>query len=1176
MKTSTLIKQSLTHYARTNFAVILGVATAVAVLAGALLTGDSVRASLKDLFLSRLGNTDYLISSTTFFREQLADDLQSREMFQTRFTDTCPIISLNAFVTDENSKRRASSIQVYGVDERFWKFHGKANAAPADRDILLSEGLAADLAAAAGDAILLRIEKPSAIPAGSLHGRKDETGKTIRLTLRETLGADRLGEFSLRPQQGAVRAVFVSLRRLQKDLELSGKANTILLAQKSEARSQKPEGGEQVAVLEKILKEQFALEDLGLKLRVMETQGAIQLESDSAIINDEIARTADKIAATSSLQASGVLSYLANRISTEKGAIPYSLVTAIDSNRYEELANLSTAKSDSATKSVNKGTAKLPTATDSTSGYANTFAAQSAQASDSPPMLLNQWAADDLNAKVGDLVTLDYYLWQEEGRLETRSASFRVAGIVPITGAAADQNLVPDYPGISDTESLSDWNPPFPVDLKQVRPKDDEYWKKYHTTPKAFIPLAAGQEIWQSRFGKLTSIRLYPQANTNLQSSLESFRTNLREALDPVQSGFVIFPVKAQGVQASAGATDFGEYFFYFSFFLVVSALLLASLFFKFGIEQRLREIGLLKAVGFSSAKIRNLFLVEGAILSIIGSMVGIVGAIFFGWLLMYGLRTWWVGAVGTNLLRLHITPMSLISGAVGGIIAALACIAWTIRTLKHASARALLTGSTNQQSRKTQSRNRARFFSATAGAIIFGSFGIVLLALAILQRIGQTAGFFGAGILFLIALLCLQSAWLRGEKKSAISGRGFRAVSQMGFRNATHRAGRSVLCIALIASAAFIIVAVDAFKHNANDDKLDKKSGNGGYALFAESLLPLHYDPATSEGREELNITADKNFQPDMVTFTRFRVRRGEDTSCLNLYQPHNPRILGATDDFIKQGRFAFQESLAKTAEQQANPWLLLNEQLSSDAHPSDEPIPVIVDTNSLTYVLHLNLGDEFTFSRSDGGVTYLRIVGALSDSLFQSEFLMSEKNFLRLFKDEGGYSFFLLDTAPENQAVVTTALEERLSDYGFDVMSTTERLASFHRVENTYISTFQTLGALGLLLGTLGLATILLRNVLERRKELALLRAVGYNAEHFRLMALAENLFLLVCGLLTGTVCALLAIAPAFFARGGHLPTISLALLLFAVFIVGILASMLATASALKSPLLPALRAE
>ncbi len=1179
MKTSTLIKQSLTHYARTNLAVILGVATAVAVLAGALLTGDSVRASLKDLFLSRLGNSDYLISSTTFFREQLASDLQASEQFQANFTDACPMITLNGFVTDETSKRRASSIQVYGVDDRFGKFHGKANAAPADRDILFSEALATDLAAAPGDSILLRIEKPSAIPAGSLHGQKDETGKTIRLTMRETLRADRLGEFSVRPQQGAVRAVFVSLRRLQKDLELTGKANTILLAQKAEGSKQKAESGEQVAALGKILQERFALEDLGLKLRVIEDQRAIQLESDSAIINDEIAATTEKIAANSSLQASGTFSYLANRIGTESKSIPYSLVTAVDDKRYAELANSKTAKAASPTKPNPTQTAQKPSSADSTSGYANPFASQTAQASGSPPIFLNQWAVDDLNAKISDVITLDYYLWQEDGNLETRSANFRLAGVVPIAGAAADQNLVPDYPGISDTESLSDWNPPFPVDLKLVRPKDDDYWKKYHTTPKAFIPLKTAQELWQSRFGKLTSLRLYPQQPATLQASLESFKAKLREALDPVQAGFVIFPVKAQGIQASAGATDFGEYFFYFSFFLVVSALLLASLFFKLGIEQRLPEIGLLKAVGFSSAKIRNLFLIEGAILSALGSTVGILGAIFFAWLLMYGLRTWWVGAVGTTLLRLHIAPVSLLFGALGGIVAALACIAWTIRTLKHSSARALLTGSTNPQNISRQnspSANRRRFYSSKVAAIVFGILGISLLGLAIAQLIGQTAGFFGAGILLLIALLCLQAAWLRGEKKLLISGRGFRAVSQMGFRNATHRAGRSVLCIALIASAAFIIVAVDAFKRDQSNAKLDRKSGNGGYALFAETLLPLHYDPATSEGREELNITADKDFKSDMVTFTRFRVRRGEDTSCLNLYQPRNPRILGATDEFIEQGRFVFQDSLAKTAEQKANPWLLLNEPLTSEAHPAEAPIPVIVDANSLTYVLHLKLGDEFVLSRSDGGVSYLRIVGALSDSLFQSEFLMSEQNFLRLFKDEGGYGFFLMDTAPENQAVVTSALEERLSDYGFDALSTTERLASFHRVENTYISTFQTLGALGLLLGTLGLATILLRNVLERRKELALLRAVGYNAGHFRLMTLAENLLLLVCGLLTGTLCALLAIAPAFLARGGHLPTISLVLLLFAVLLAGILASLLATASALKSPLIPALRAE
>ena len=70
---------------------------------------------------------------------------------------------------------------------------------------------------------------------------------------------------------------------------------------------------------------------------------------------------------------------------------------------------------------------------------------------------------------------------------------------------------------------------------------------------------------------------------------------------------------------------------------------------------------------------------------------------------------------------------------------------------------------------------------------------------------------------------------------------------------------------------------------------------------------------------------------------------------------------------------------------------------------------------------------------------------------------------------------------------------LERSLADYGFDATSVADRIAAFHRVENTYLSTFQSLGSLGLLLGTAGLAAVLLRNVLERRRELALLRATA-----------------------------------------------------------------------------------
>jgi putative ABC transport system permease protein len=241
-----------------------------------------------------------------------------------------------------------------------------------------------------------------------------------------------------------------------------------------------------------------------------------------------------------------------------------------------------------------------------------------------------------------------------------------------------------------------------------------------------------------------------------------------------------------------------------------------------------------------------------------------------------------------------------------------------------------------------------------------------------------------------------------------------------------------------------------------------------------------------------------------------------------------------------------------------------------------SDGAIPVIGDANSLTYVLHLKVGQDWILEREGADPLHLRIVGALADSLFQRELLMSESNFKRLFPDMEGYRFFLLEVPKARAAEIGQSLEERLADYGFDVLSTAEQLASFHRVENTYLSTFQALGGLGLILGTVGLAIVLLRNVLERRRELALLRVVGYTRRHLTIMILAENVLLLLCGLTTGSLCAFLAVAPALSARGGALPAVSLSGLLLAVLLAGLGASILATRAALRTPLLEALRAE
>jgi ABC-type antimicrobial peptide transport system permease subunit len=198
------------------------------------------------------------------------------------------------------------------------------------------------------------------------------------------------------------------------------------------------------------------------------------------------------------------------------------------------------------------------------------------------------------------------------------------------------------------------------------------------------------------------------------------------------------------------------------------------------------------------------------------------------------------------------------------------------------------------------------------------------------------------------------------------------------------------------------------------------------------------------------------------------------------------------------------------------------------------------------------------------------------LQDSVFQSSLLVSEANFLRLYPDEEGYGFFLIQAPPGREAEVASLLDRALADRGFEVTPTAARLASYLAVENTYLSTFQALGGLGLLLGSLGLAVVLLRSIWERRGELALLRALGFRRAALGWLLLAENAFLLLLGLAAGTASALVAVAPHLLGGPGALPWRELLALLAGVLAVGLAAGAAAAVATLRAPLIPALRRE
>ena len=76
------------------------------------------------------------------------------------------------------------------------------------------------------------------------------------------------------------------------------------------------------------------------------------------------------------------------------------------------------------------------------------------------------------------------------------------------------------------------------------------------------------------------------------------------------------------------------------------------------------------------------------------------------------------------------------------------------------------------------------------------------------------------------------------------------------------------------------------------------------------------------------------------MSASNRSALRPGDDASCLNLYEPRNPRIVAPREAFIREGRFAFGHRSLRLTPSVRIRWLLLEKTLEPVSSPSS-PTP-------------------------------------------------------------------------------------------------------------------------------------------------------------------------------------------------------------------------------------------
>ena len=265
----------------------------------------------------------------------------------------------------------------------------------------------------------------------------------------------------------------------------------------------------------------------------------------------------------------------------------------------------------------------------------------------------------------------------------------------------------------------------------------------------------------------------------------------------------------------------------------------------------------------------------------------------------------------------------------------------------------------------------------------------------------------------------------------------------------------RNVMIVSFLSVGVFMVVSTGLNRKDLTTHAELPSSGTGGYDYFVETTMPVLFDASSKQGREDLNI-------PDEAQVVQFQLQPGDDASCLNLNKISRPRLIACNPAaFDRRGAFTF---VTRTEDMDAqHPWLMLNKTLAN------EVIPAIADQTVIQWGLMKSIGDTILYKTEDGKNLKLKLVGGLANSVFQGNVLIAEDHFNRAFPSVSGSNLFLVDV-PDTTSVVAD-LQSGMRNYGPEISRTTDRLLSFYTIENTYLNIFLMLGALGLLIGTLGL---------------------------------------------------------------------------------------------------------
>ncbi|MHB8586620.1 MAG: ABC transporter permease [Thermoplasmatota archaeon] len=687
--------------------------------------------------------------------------------------------------------------------------------------------------------------------------------------------------------------------------------------------------------------------------------------------------------------------------------------------------------------------------------------------------------------------------------------------------------------------------------------------------PLVFMPVGEAQTL----FGESQNYNLIkatvdgdPETGVARSDAVEGVLTDALRTIARAHPGDAAFAhvqsieVKSRFLNASERAgQNFKEVLTVVSSFTILAGAMLIVNIFIMLVEERRTELGIARAVGMLRRHVLALLAAEGAVYAILAGLIGLV----VGTLLSYGLLTEFNALFLANETRFQLvfrpTIASFVEAFLGGLLVSMGTIvAVSWRTSRLNIVRAI---------RRIEDPDRTwRRVSLPAGAAV-AAIGLAMSAVAFasdvfpLKTIGPTFILAGVSLLALrrwpgrvvapyagaaiAAFLALSFVWfptpagidnqIMGPIRAAslvlaatmllvtIPGvaalsrrlvgrfRGLRAAAGPGISYPHAKRVRSGLTVAIFSLVIMVIVTFGTLNSSFQPDL---PAQQGGYDVEATTTAPVadlsqfytQHGVTPPDGQNPLNLIASHDDLQEADIFGGAVVRIDNQTP-----QPSN----GPYDYLYSYGE-SFAQSNGFTLEERSP-------QYATDAAAYEavlhDPTLAIVARN---YLFDSNggihhVGSRLTLNTTSGPANFT-IIGIQREEFLGGVFLNPQilsTNFHRI------YGEYLIRVKPGvDPRYAAKELEAGFENAGMQASSIADEVAKLQQQSEEFTSLFQIYLGFGIVVGVASLGIVTARNVVERRQEIGMLRAIGFRARDIRNVFLLEILYTVTLGLLLGIV--------------------------------------------------------